>query len=256
MRYVRKRQEVIMKKKVLLIAATHGDERLGVDIAKELKKGSLSNDFDFIIGNPKAFQLYKRFIEVDLNRIYPGRKDSVIYEEKRAWKIINIARKYLYIIDIHESSESNDTFIIVPKGNIEDCYTLLELVGVKKVVLWPSTFGRKTGPIAQYLNNCVEIEFGMKCLPRQKALEEGKKIIADFILKVKTAVKVEPDYVKKKNKNLFLVYDKLLTENLNFKNILIDFEEIKINGEKFYPLLSYQYLKNGIVCYKMKKLPA
>ena len=64
-------------------------------------------------------------------------------------------------------------------------------------------------------------------------------------------------YGKKKQKyqqEIFYVYDKLMSTELKKKKIFLkDFKLTKLNNEAFYPLLTGQYKKDGIACYKMIK---
>ena len=53
-------------------------------------------------------------------------------------------------------------------------------------------------------------------------------------------------------KKIYYVYGKLLLKDSPFGVELKDFKKVSINGETFYPLLVNQYIKEGIVCYKMR----
>jgi succinylglutamate desuccinylase len=228
-----------MKKEILIIVATHGQEKIGVEVIKNLKAKGLEECFDYLIANPKALEAGKEFIDVNLNRIYPGKKISLFYEERLAYKNLKIAKKYRYIIDLHEASQSQDDFIIVPREQTSRKFPL-ERINLGKVLLWPEP----KGSLAGVLENAIELEFGSKNRKRKEMIEKATNILGGFFLG-KTFLK----------KEVFYVYGKLLQEN--FKGditSLCDFEEIKIGKEKFFPLLTGQYLREGIVCYKMKKI--
>lgn len=80
--------------KILFIVSTHGDERESLEVVSMLKKTDYGQYFDYLIANPKAYEINARFFEQDLNRLYPGKKNSKIYEERLAWENMNIAKKY------------------------------------------------------------------------------------------------------------------------------------------------------------------
>jgi len=63
-------------KKILFIVATHGDEKIGVEVIERLRTKKLDRFFDYLVANPKALEKNTRFIDVDLNRSYPGVRNS------------------------------------------------------------------------------------------------------------------------------------------------------------------------------------
>lgn len=235
-----------MKKQLLLIMATHGNEKIGLETAKILENYGLEKYFDVLIANPRALDKNVRFIEVDLNRSYPGNKTSKLYEQKIACDNLKVAKKYKYIIDIHEAHQGTDDFIIAPRYKLPKKFPL-KYINLRKVLLWPNP----KGPISQVLDNSIELEFGMKDRDRIKAINKAVKIIGKFIKNI-----YSPDLISiAKKKEIYYVYDKLLVSPnnpINFKTR--DFSRIKINDEIFYPLLTNQYIEEGIICYKMKKL--
>ena len=226
-------------KKILFIVATHGDEKIGVEVIERLRTKKLDRFFDYLVANPKALRKRSRFIDVDLNRSYPGVKNSKLYEKKLAYENLQKAKKYQYVIDIHEASSGINNFIIAPRKTIGG-KKLIDLINLKFVLLWP----KPKGPLGGFLKNSVELEFGMKNKERRSIIDFAEKIVEQFIKNVYS------DKPFSKGKKIFYVYGKLLKNNFPNKKI-VDFKEAELNGEKFYPLLTGQYLKEGILCYKM-----
>ena len=103
-----------LNKKILFIAAVHGDEKIGVEAINKIQKTKLSEKFDSLIANQKALAQNKRFIDSDLNRIFPGNVNGN-YEEKRAKEITKIAKNYDFVIDLHGTISNTGIFIIIPK---------------------------------------------------------------------------------------------------------------------------------------------
>jgi len=243
-------------KKILIIAATHGNEPLGIEILEKLKSKGLDNFFDTLIGNPKALEQKKEYIDINLNRIYPGKIDSDLYEVKKAAENLKIAKKYDYVIDLHEASKGKNDFIIVPREKLSEKFPL-QYIDLDTVLIWPDP----KGPLGEVLETCIELEFGMNGRDRNEAIEKGTKIIEEFIElieKQKNRNRPSPRFrtTRTKKQNLYYVFGKLMAENFSGDiNTLKDFKLAQINTEKFYPLLVGQYLeREGIVCYKMKKL--
>lgn len=235
-----------MKKEILLIVATHGDEKIGLEATQKLRQEKLDEFYDILIANPRAFKSNKRCVDKDLNRSYPGEKYSKYYEKRLAYKNLLIAQKYRYVIDIHEASQGQDDFIIVPKNELPKKFPL-DSINLEKVLLWPNP----RGPISQVLENAIELEFGSKNRDRKEMVDKAADVIKNFIFCTKNK-KLKR---KSKNKELFRVYG-ILRKNMLKNEIdnLIDFKKVEINREEFLPLLVGQYLKLGIICYKMKKM--
>lgn len=212
----------------MIIIYTHGNEKIGEEIVERLKSKGLDKFFDCLTANPEAAKKNIRFMEADLNRSYPGKENSNIYELRQASKNLKIARKYKFVIDIHEASSGINDFIIIPRERGVSLFPL-NLINLDTVLFWPDP----SGPISQILDNSIELEFGTKDRDRNKIISKAIKILEDFI-------KQKPSTKKKK---FYYVYGKLMLE---------DFQKIAIK-ESFYPLLTGQYIKDGIICYKMRR---
>lgn len=233
-----------MKKKILIIAATHGDEQIGLEIYRNLSARGLEKYFDLLIANPLALAADKRFIDCDLNRSYPGEINSRLYEKRQAVSNLAIAKKYRYVIDLHEASSGTDNFIIIPRKKLP-ANNFLGYINLKRVLLWPEP----RGPLGDVLLRCVELEFGVKNRDRKMIIKKATKIVANLIINISRNKK--PPLPQK---TIYYVYGELLLDRYAGKiNSLKDFKKTKIAGESFYPLLVGQYLKNGIICYRMKK---
>lgn len=231
-------------KKLLIIIATHGDERIGFEAVEILKEMGYDKYFDYLVANKKAFERNKRFVDADLNRSYPGSRYSRYYERRMAYKNLLVAKKYKYVMDIHEASMGTDDFIIVPKKRIPKIFPL-EYIKLDKLLLWPNP----KGPISQVLENSVELEFGAKSRNRNGMIRKAAFVMKNFIDNMNN----EGGKIFE-NKETFYVYGFLRVAGSGKNEKLIDFMETEIEGEKFLPLLVGQYSSSGIICYKMRKI--
>jgi succinylglutamate desuccinylase len=103
--------------KIILNILTHGDERIGLGVAKAIQKLNIDKNILTIqIANKKAFDLKKRFIDQDLNRSFPGKKNGN-HEEKIAHKLLPMIRSADIVIDIHSTKSGLKDAIIVTKLN-------------------------------------------------------------------------------------------------------------------------------------------
>jgi hypothetical protein len=105
--------------KILMIAATHGNELLGIKLYQRLlqKRSPLLEHINFMIGNPRAFAAKKRYIDCDLNRSYGV--NGQLYEQQRAAEIAAYISetKPDIVLDMHTTSCIQPNCLIV--GNLD-----------------------------------------------------------------------------------------------------------------------------------------
>lgn len=221
------------KNKILFIVATHGDEGFAIPVVKELSK---VYKFDWVVSNPKALKENARFTQADLNRSGPGKQNSKVYEEKRAYEIIKKASKYDYVIDIHGTTANTGLFIILSNPDWKNV-ELAKRINLNKVVLWPGLSDK--GPLTQFINNSLEIECGPK---NSSATQKRLKVVLKEFLENKKPTG---------EKDFYIVSGKLKG---NPKIKLKEFQKATIRGKNFYPLMVNQYKNKNIKCYMMQKL--
>lgn len=234
------------QKDILTIVATHGDEKIGVEAMKAFEKQNPTNRFTWIVANEKALMNNRRFIDVDLNRIAPGRKAAKQYEVNRAYEINQLAKNYRYVMDIHGTVANSGIFSIVTRPTLQNL-GLASVLPIKNVIIWTSENSKKTGPITQFVNCGIEIECGPKNSPQ--ILEQLIKILNTI-----NVADINKSNLSLDDKNIYQVYGKLMKNKVSTKEYkkLKDFKQAKIGSETFYPLLIGQYPE--LACYKMRKL--
>ncbi len=224
-----------MKKKILFIGATHGDEPIGVRTLESLEKRR--TDFDWIVGNVPAFERGTRCFEGDLNRSAPGNIEATTYTSRRAAEILVQSKRYDVTIDLHGAIQNTGIFLIVTNPKKENV-ALAKTLDVRRVVVWPSFSPELSGPMSEFFPCGFEIECGPKNDPNVQA--ELECVLANFLDGVSLS---EPQ-------EWFEVYG-ALRESTDIT--LKEFEEAIVNGETFFPLLVGTYTEmNGVVCYKMR----
>jgi len=238
-----------MKNKPLFLTATHGNEGFS-KVFKTIEKIYPKNEYDYnwIIANEKAYKENKRFIEKDLNRSAPGNISSIIYEEKRAAEIIQMAKDYDFVIDIHGTKSSFGIVAIVPYPNLQNIL-LACMMSVDRIVIWHAKESREIGPLVQYIS-CPAIE--LECGPKdtEETAASLKRVIEDLLRK-KDIFSIGPALDLAQDKELYVVYGKLTTGEKQQE--LEDFRKITTDNETFYPFMGKKEYK-GISCYKMKKV--
>lgn len=98
-----------------MIAATHGNELLGIKLYQRLlaQRSPLLNAIDFIVGNPRAYAEKLRYIDTDLNRSYGV--EGAGYEVLQARKIheyIQLTKPDI-VLDMHTTNCVQPNCLIV-----------------------------------------------------------------------------------------------------------------------------------------------
>lgn len=235
-----------MKNDTLFIGATHGNEPIGVRALERLSKSR--RDFDWIVGNPKAYNLNERSFEGDLNRSAPGDKNSTQFASRRAAEIIEKSKKYKYTIDLHGSVKNVGVFIIITnltRKNVE----LALMLDIDRIVYWPAVSPELTGPMSEFFECGLEIECGPKDDPAVQSELEDKIMRFLDSHKVRNEIDVNAGLTKRE---VFQVYGSLI-DDIDVE--LNEFQDVVIGNEIFCPLLVNSYKeRNGVTCYKMRRV--
>jgi succinylglutamate desuccinylase len=142
---------------IVVVGCLHGNELVGHKVIKELKKIKIiKGQLKTIIANPKAMRVNKRFIDHDLNRSFPGNKNSKLLEEKLAVKILKMISPSDYVLDIHSTSSDTKNVIIIKKRNAM-IDKMLSIINPNKVVLMPKNYG--DGSLINFCSG-ISIEYG------------------------------------------------------------------------------------------------
>ncbi|MDZ7786050.1 MAG: succinylglutamate desuccinylase/aspartoacylase family protein [Candidatus Saccharibacteria bacterium] len=123
-------------KKVGIVAAIHGDEVYGIDLHNAFIKAhpELQKYIQLFIGNVRAHEKNKRFIDSDLNRIYnTGLENHETTELSRLEAQLE-EFKPDYIIDIHTTRRSSGVFILSDQLN-DTRKTICAALGVPDVCI-------------------------------------------------------------------------------------------------------------------------
>lgn len=217
--------------RLLITVATHGDEGFSLPVVQKLAQ---TYDFSWRINNPRALKANKRYIDADMNRCAPGKKDSLLYEERRAYGNVRFGSQFQTVIDIHGSVSNCGLFLILSDANWQNI-ELAKKFDVERVVLWPSLL--PNGPLTQFIPNSLEIECGP--MVSKKVSEELESVLQKFVSK-------EP----RKRTQQFYIVTGVLKGKIAQK--MEDFIETSYKGKMFTPLLVDQY--SGIKCYVLQKL--
>jgi len=228
--------------KIMLNILTHGDELIGLKVAKEIKKLNISKEILTInIANKKAYKLKTRFIDSDLNRSFPGKKNGN-YEEKLAYKLNNIIKDYDIVFDIHSTTSSLKDAMIVDKFD-EETIKILDVIS-PKYLLFMNMF--KDNALLANAKIGIAFEYGSNndSEALNNIVTDIKKVLAHYNIIDKF------DYKKKKTK-YFKIDNSVvkpkgykLLSNINNYELVKKGTKYATNGKEyliakknFYPIL-------------------
>ncbi|MBU1545109.1 MAG: succinylglutamate desuccinylase/aspartoacylase family protein [Patescibacteria group bacterium] len=156
--------------KIILNILTHGDERIGLKVAKEIRKLNIDRNILTVqIANSKAFKFRKRFIDQDLNRSFPGKKTGN-YEERLAYKLSAAIKSADFVLDIHSTKSELKDAIIVTNLN-DETLKYVKAIQPKYVLIMNAT---KNNALISQAKIGIAFEYGKDNNP-----DALKKIVAD-----------------------------------------------------------------------------
>jgi len=140
--------------KILVIGGMHGNEPLGIDLVRMFKDKKVNN-IDAVFANEEAIKSKCRFIKQDLNRSFPGKSQSKLYENKRASYLLKLCKKYDLVLDFHNTHcPANDCAFVGELAN-NNLYTTASYFGLNKVIV------ADYDCINKYAPNCASIEISL-----------------------------------------------------------------------------------------------
>ena len=140
---------------ITFVACMHGNEVVGLHILEILRKQSIfQGTMRLVVANPKAVFANKRYINHDLNRCFPGRKNGT-YEERLAYRLEKQLSDSDFLVDLHTTTAQTPSFIIVRQGQMQ-VKRLIEMTNIKRVVLRP----RSGKALIDHVRTGIGIELG------------------------------------------------------------------------------------------------
>lgn len=142
--------------RVLLNVCTHGSERVGLKVAAYFSKLKIENGTLIInIANTEAVKMQKRFIDSDLNRVFPGKKNGN-HEERLAHQMVNFIRTFDLVVDVHSTETGVDSTLIVTHYE-SALKPLLRAIAPKRVVFMSAT---KSNALISQARQGIAFEYG------------------------------------------------------------------------------------------------
>ena len=103
--------------KFAIIGGTHGNEPVGIKVMQEMKSidsTQFLHDYEAFLGNPKAYEIGKRYVDSDLNRSFGSLGESKGYEQQRSSELSKtIKGNFDFILDLHTTTSNMGLTLIL-----------------------------------------------------------------------------------------------------------------------------------------------
>lgn len=159
---------------VAVVGSVHGDEPEG----KKAIERFLNSDHEvlkpvkFVVANEEALEQDVRYLDVDLNRNFPGDKESENHEERLAAELVEELED-LRILDIHSTRSQPTPYAAF--GDTEDVtMELVSCAGIEKGCLFPGS----SGSMNEYLMGAI-VEVGPQ--GSEEASEQAYQVLLNFL---------------------------------------------------------------------------
>ena len=139
-------------KTLLVFGAIHGDEICGpkaiAEVMNEIDSGKIvlkSGKIIFVpVCNPEAFKQNKRFVNVNLNRVFKKHPNPTKYEEKLADILCDIMDDTDILLDIHSISSEWKPFVFQDYTDVET-EKFTKILWIHDIVTgWPEMYAEST----------------------------------------------------------------------------------------------------------------
>lgn len=163
------------KPEITIVGSIHGDEPAG----KKAINSILEQDLDyqrpvqFILANEEALEKNKRYLETDLNRSFPGNKESEKHEEKLAAEILEKVKDTV-LLDIHTTRSYPEPFATF-KSKESNIIELIKAGNVGNGVY----FSGSSGTLIGEMEEGVIVEAGYQ--QTEQAVENSLNVIKNFL---------------------------------------------------------------------------
>jgi succinylglutamate desuccinylase len=125
--------------KFAIIGGTHGNEPVGIKSIENLTIKSQHHSYQTFVGNPKAYNIQKRYVDSDLNRSFGDSGKAKGYELERSKELTDqIQGQFDFILDLHTTTSNMGLTVILTKIDETSlraaCY-LQELIPDLKIIV-------------------------------------------------------------------------------------------------------------------------
>ena len=164
---------------IAIIGCVHGEEPVGKKVIEALKsmdiiKGAML----LVVANEAALRKRTRFLDQDLNKSFPGKKNGN-REEKIAYELKSLLRTVDFVISLHSTSTNTKDLVIIKKDT-SGVKKMIKAINPLRVVHFPKGFG--DGALENHHKAALTFEYGYHYAPAtyNKSLRDIKKVLVSL----------------------------------------------------------------------------
>lgn len=163
---------------VAVLAAIHGDEPCGVHAVETwLERASeLQRPVKFVVANERALEQDVRYVDADLNRVFPGDRDAPEYERRLAAELLE-ELEGLTTFSLHSTQSHDEPFAVVTRVD-HLAESICPYLSIDAVV---EASGFTEGRLIEYAD-VVEVECGLQ--GSEEAAENAVSLVGEFLAAV------------------------------------------------------------------------
>lgn len=244
-----------------VIGGVHGDEPCGINAVERLLADppELAQAVKFIIVNEEAIAADQRYLEVDLNRAFPGDPDAPTHESRLAARLTEELQGCL-TFSMHSTQSYEGTFALINEPD-QRVTPVLKHLSVDAVV---DVGSHSDGRLFDAVPTTIEVECGYQ--GSEQATENASRLLREFLgatgaLPLETDPDAEPvplfrldRQIPKDEASSYAVYAS------NFERVAdgepfaaADDREVTAD-EPFYPVLMSPYGYESVFGYTAQRL--
>ncbi|MFC6955222.1 succinylglutamate desuccinylase/aspartoacylase domain-containing protein [Halorubellus litoreus] len=158
-----------------VVVGQHGDEPCGERAMERLFADDdlrVAGAVLFVVANERAAEAGERFVDVDLNRAYPGDPDADAYEARLATELLDVVDG-LPVLDLHSTVSTAEPFALYQRLTPET-RRLLERTGLDRAV----DIRTEAGGLTSHVDG-VAVECGLK--GTETAVDNAERVVRNAL---------------------------------------------------------------------------
>jgi succinylglutamate desuccinylase len=151
--------------KFAIIGGTHGNEPVGIKTIERINqdKWQCKHEYQTFLGNPKAYELKKRYVDTDLNRAFGSTGSSEGYETQRSQELTELIKdKFDFILDLHTTTSNMKLTVILTRVDEDSlkaaCFLQKQIPSLK--IILSMRAGNDCPYTSALANSALTVEFG------------------------------------------------------------------------------------------------
>ncbi|MDG5760572.1 succinylglutamate desuccinylase/aspartoacylase family protein [Natronococcus sp. A-GB1] len=243
---------------IAVVAGIHGDEPCGVRAVEQLldENPTVERPVKLVVANEKALERQVRFVDEDLNRVFPGNPNAKTHEGQLADELVD-ELSGCFAFSMHSTQSHAEPFAIVNQVN-ERATSICPQLPVQAMV---ETSEFAEGRLFSQIET-VEVECGLQ--GSETAAQNALRLTRSFL----TAVDALPGDTVGRDLPVYRLVDSIPKGEADSYEVFVDnFTEIEpgdpfaaadgdtqVATESFYPVLMSSYGYRDVFGYAAEKL--